>query len=371
MKSLGMVLLSLVLSVAVVAGALAQPLAHVDVFFSGKDGYAGYRIPAIETAADGSLLAFAEARKYNLSDPGGKGNEIDLVLKRSTDGGATWSAMKVIEHSGEFWSSANPATVVDRTNGRVWVFYLRCKPGRGTDEARPGTDDVANLARYSDDHGVTWSEPVDQTSVARDMADARWRISVPGPGGAIQDRQGRLIVPMWRFAPWGAFAIFSEDHGRTWQRGAHVPGQQGGDEDQLVELADGRILLDIRQQSGPNRWLSASSDGGRTWSIPRPGQSVTPVCCAIERYTLKSAGDDRDRILWTGPLGPGRTKLVVRTSYDEGQSFTNQRLIADEPAAYSDLTVLKDKSAGVLWERGGYRFITFTRLSREFLEPKR
>lgn len=369
---------------AVAAASGMSPPEHVDVFVSGQDGYTGYRIPAIETTSDGSLLAFAEARKYNLSDPGGKGQEIDLVLKRSTDGGATWSAMKLIEHSGEFWSSANPATVVDRQNGRVWVFYLRCKPGRGTHAARPGTDDVANLARYSDDHGQTWSGteesgPIDQTHVARDMADAQWRISVPGPGGAIQDRKGRLIVPMWRFAPFSAFVLFSEDHGRTWHRGAQVPGTQvpgtqvppthGLDEDQLVELSDGQILLDARQHGGPNRWTATSSDGGRTWSAPRPGQPVTPVCCAIQRYTLESAGDDRDRILWTGPKGPGRNKLIVRTSYDEGRTFTNERVISDEPAAYSDLTVLKDKSVGVLWERGNYRFITFTRLDREFLEP--
>ncbi|MGI6418894.1 MAG: sialidase family protein [Thermoguttaceae bacterium] len=365
----GVSILSLLLVAAAAAAIAAEPLAHVDVYVSGQDGYAGYRIPAIETAADGSLLAFAEARKYNLSDPGGKGNEIDLVLKRSTDGGATWSAMRVIEHSGEYWSSANPATVVDRQNGRVWVFYLRCKPGRGSGDARPGTDDASNLARYSDDHGVTWSEPIDQTGVARDMADANWRISVPGPGGAIQDRQGRLIVPMWRFAPYGALVIYSEDHGRTWQRGGQVPGSQGGDEDQLVELSDGRILFDIRQEKDPHRWIATSSDGGRTWSEPRPGQAVTPVCCAIERYTLKSAGDDRDRIVWTGPLGPGRKRLVVRISYDEGQTFTGERLISDEPAAYSDLTLMKDKSVGVLWERGNYRFITFTRLDREFLEP--
>jgi sialidase-1 len=344
-------------------------LKHVDVYTSGQAGYTGYRIPAIETAADGSLLAFAEARKYSLSDPGGKGQQIDLVLKRSTDGGAAWSPMKVIEHSGEFWSSANPATVIDRQNGRVWVFYLRCKPGRGTHAARPGTDDVANLARYSDDHGVTWSEPIDQTRVARDMDDSQWRISVPGPGGAIQDRKQRLIVPMWRFAPWSAFAMFSDDHGRTWQRGSHVPGVQGVNEDQLVELANGQILLDMRQHGGPHRWMASSRDGGHSWSAPRPGQTVTPVCCAIERYTLKSAGDDRDRILRTGPKGPGRNKLIVLTSYDEGETFINERLIADEPAAYSDMTILNDKSVGVLWERDNYRFITFTRLDRGFLEP--
>ena len=363
-------LLTLLLSVATVAAASARDVPeHVDVFVSGQDGYAGYRIPAIETAADGSLLAFAEARKHNLADPGGKGQEIDLVLKRSTDGGATWSAMQRIEHSGEFWSSANPATVVDRDNGRVWLFYLRCKPQRGTFKARPGTDDAANLARFSDDNGQTWSEPIDQTAVARDMDDAQWRISVPGPGGAIQDRTGRLIVPMWKFAPWNGFAMFSEDHGRTWQRGAPVPGAIESDEDQLVELSDGRILLDMRQQGGAHRWAATSTDGGRTWSTPAPGQPATPVCCSVERYTRKAAGDDRDRILWTGPKGPGRNKLVVRISYDEGRSFPVERVIADQPAAYSDLTVLKDKSAGVLWERGNYRFITFTRLDRRFLEP--
>jgi len=341
----------------------------VDVFASGKDGYAYYRIPAVETAPHGAVLAFAEARKYNASDPGEKGQEIDLVLKRSTDGGTTWSAMRVIEHSGNYWSSANPATVVDRSNGRAWVFYIRCKPGCNTDAARPGTDDVANLARWSDDDGLTWSEPIDQTSAARDMADRRWGISVSGPGGAIQDRKGRLIVPMWRYAPWGNFVLASEDHGRTWQRGSQVQLPQGGDEDQLVELSDGRLLFDIRQQSGPHRWTATSADGGRTWSPPKPGQPTTPVCCAIERYTLKSAGGDRDRILWTGPLGPGRNKLVVRMSYDEGQTFPHQRLISEEPAAYSDMTVLKDKSVGVLWERADYRFVTFTRLDHDFLEP--
>jgi sialidase-1 len=100
--------------------------------------------------------------------------------------------------------------------------------------------------------------------------------------------------------------------------------------------------------------------------------AVNPVACAIERYTLKSAGDDRDRILWTGPKGPGRTNLVVLTSYDEGKRFVNERLIWKKEAAYSDLTILKDKTVGVLWERGdqrGYQFITFTRFNREFLEP--
>ncbi len=368
MRSLGIA--CLLVLIAPLAARCQSELAHVDVYTSGADGYKIYRIPAVETAPDGSLLAFAEARKYGGSDPGMGKQDIDLVLKRSSDGGQTWSPMTVIEDPGELWSAANPTTVVDRETGRVWVLYLRSQPERSTDTSRPGTDDMQTFARWSTDNGLTWSEPQDLTRVARDYDDPTWQASVIGPGGAIQTRSGRLVAPVWKVKPYGSLAIFSDDHGRTWQRGALMPGKQGGDEDQIVELADGRLLLDIRQNRGPRRLLSTSSDGGQTWSEPRPGVEVTAVACAIERLTLKGAGDDRDRILWTGPRGPGRKTLVARISYDEGQTFQNERLIADEPAAYSDLTILKDKSAGVLWERGDYRFITFTRLTMGFLEPK-
>jgi len=317
--------------------AWAQPgLTHVDVYVSGTQGYHSYRIPAIETAPDGSLLVFAEARKYSLADPGFGKQDIDLVLRRSTDGGKTWSPMKVIEDPGELWSAANPATVVDRQTGRVWLLYLRCKPKRNTETARPGTDANQILARTSDDNGVTWSEPIDLTTVSRDMADRQWGSSVVGPGGAIQDRRGRLIAPVWRYKPFGGFAIYSEDRGRSWQRSPLVPGGKGGDESQLVELADGRILMDIRQETGPHRWMAESSDGGKTWSARRPGLAVSPVACAIERYTLKAAGDDRDRILWTGPKGPDRMNLVVRMSYDEGRTFPVERQISDKHAALSN-----------------------------------
>jgi sialidase-1 len=345
---------------------MANPC-HVEVFVSGQEGYQAFRIPVIETAADGSLLAFAEARKRNCGDPGTENNEVHLVLKRSRDSGRTWSAMTVIENPGDSWSAANPTSVLDRRTGRIWLHYIRCKPGRGSVTARPGTDDIRNLVRYSDDHGVGWSEPADLTAVCRDMADPQWACTVVGPGGGIQDRQGRLVVPCWKF-PFGVFVVFSEDHGQTWQRGGMVPGNHGGDEDQLVELADGRLLLDFRQEEGPHRWIAISSDGGRTWSEPHPGQTVTPVCCAIKRYTLKAAGDDRDRIVWTGPKGPERrTHLVVRVSEDEAESFPRERLIAGGPVAYSSLTLLPDKSMGVLWERGPYQFIVFSRLDREFL----
>ena len=320
----------------------ASPPTHADVFVSGQDGYHTYRIPAIETAPDGSIIAFAEARKYNADDPGYGRQEIDLVFKRSTDNGATWSSMKVLEHPGELWSAANAATLVDRTNGRLWVFYLRSKPGKSTETSRPGTDDMQTLARWSADNGQSWSEPIDLTSIARDMNDAGWRASVPGPGGAIQARSGRLLVPMWK-APFANFAIYSDDHGHTWKRSQFVPTKEGGNENQLVELADGRILMDLRRESGPHRAFAESGDGGLTWSEPRPGIQVTPVMCAIERFSRRE-GSEINRILWTGPAGQERRRLVLRISEDEGRTFPTEKLISDNYAAYSDLTILKDQS---------------------------
>lgn len=343
-----------------------------DVYTSGEDGYFAYRIPAVATSSEGTLLALAEARKNNLSDPGGQGQEIHLVVKRSEDAGRSWSEMQVIENAGELWSAANPSVVVDRDTGRIWVIYVRCKPGRGTHAARPGTDDAQTRARYSDDDGRTWSESIDLTAIARDMDDPHWNISVPGPGGAIQTSQGRLVIPCWRYPPFSNFVLYSDDHGQTWKRGKQVPGDQQGDECQVVELADGRLLMDIRQH-GPHRWLSESDDGGITWSEPRPGPEVTPVMCAIERFTPRDDSGGRNRIVWTAPRGPGRQDLTIWTSYDEGRTFQNPRLIYEGPSAYSDLTTLADGTVGILWERGedrGYQFITFTRVDLSFLEPR-
>lgn len=358
----------------------ARPV-HVDVFRSGTEGYHTFRIPAIVTAADGTLIAFAEGRKENRSDPGG--GDIDLVTKRSRDGGASWSALAVLDDPGQGWAASNPTPVLDRNKGRLWVLFNRWEPGRGTASSRPGTSDNQAWARWSDDHGATWSQPIDLTRVARDFD--HWGAIFFGPGGAIQTRSGRLIVPAamcpdsfdffislggfsGRTSLMRAYALISEDGGTSWRRGALVKAQT--DENQLVELADGAILMDARQGAGEHRWLTFSSDGGATWSDPVPGQNVTPIAAAIERYSFEEAGQP-SRILWTGPAGPGRRRLVVRLSYDEGQTFSVERLLYGGLAAYSDLTVLADRSVGVLWERGvsqPYQFITFTRFGIDFLE---
>lgn len=347
----------------------AQPqFEHVDVFTSGEDGYHTYRIPAIEAAEDGTLIAFAEGRKYNSADPGFHDNDIDLVMKRSSDGGKTWSEMVVVEDPGEKWSAANPATVLDRRTGEVLVFYVRCEPHRSSRTARPGTDDILTLVRGSSDGGQTWSEARDITRMARDYDE--WPFCVVGPGGPTQLRSGRLVAACCTKVPgWVAYVIYSDDHGKTWSRGELFPERIGTNESQAVQLADGSLLLDARQVKGPHRWQALSRDGGETWASHRPGVTVSPVCCALECLAADAADDNRERLLWVGPKGPGRNNLIARVSYDGGKTFPAQQLIAEEPAAYADMTLLAGGDAGVLWERGGYKYITYTVVSPDDVQP--
>jgi sialidase-1 len=372
----------LMLAAAAVSRGDDAFITHTDVFRSGEEGYHAYRIPAIVSAADGSLVAFAEGRKENRGDPGS--GDIDLVIKRSDDQGATWSKLAVLDDPGEKWSASNPTPVVDRTSGRIWLAFNRWKPGMGTNQSRPGTDDNQAWVRWSDDNGRTWPAARDITREARDFE--AWGAVFFGPGGAIQTKSGRLLLPaamcpdtcsvMGSAGSWQgslslmrAYAVWSDDHGATWRRGELL--QALTDENQMVELADGAVMMDARQASGERRWISISRDGGTKWTRPVPGQAVTPVATSIERYTLKSAGSDRDRLLWTGVSGPGRKNLVARVSYDEGQTWVNERTLYWGLAAYSDLVVMKDGTIGVLWERGVSelsQYITFTRFNREFVE---
>ena len=166
------------LAVTIAAIGSAEPLfEQVDVFTAGTEGYHTFPIPAIVTVADGSLIAFAEGRKENRRDPGG--GDIDLVYKRSTDRGATWSALNVLDDPGEKWAASNPTPVVDRDRGWTWILYNRWEPSFGTRESEPGTADSQAWARHSKDHGVTWSEPIDLTRASRDFDD--WGATVFGP----------------------------------------------------------------------------------------------------------------------------------------------------------------------------------------------
>ena len=348
-------------------------LTHTEVFRAGVGGYHAYRIPTILSTSNGALLAFAEARRDSRGDPGQ--GDIDLVMSRSTDQGKTWSAMQVIDDPGEKWAASNPTPLLDRTNQRVWIFFNRWEPGFGEEKSQPGTTNNQMWARSSDDNGLTWSSPRDLTRVSRDYDN--WGGMFLGPGGAIQMKSGRLLLPAAMKADafsvqatvgsftgslglMRAYVIYSDDHGQSWKRGTLVPALTN--ENQLVELADGKLLMDARQNNGDHRWFITSTDGGQTWLRPRIGIAVTPVATGIERFGKT--------LLWSGPALANRQKLVIRVSEDEGQTWNRERVVYGGFAAYSDIEILADSTIGILWEQGsteGYQSITFTRLNRDFL----
>jgi sialidase-1 len=364
----------LLFSLLCLAAAGESSLTHTEVFQAGVGGYHSYRIPAIVSTSSGALLAFAEARRDNRGDPGL--GDIDLVVSRSTDQGKTWSPMQVIDDPGEKWSASNPVPLLDRSNGRVWIFFNRWQPGYGTDKSEPGKPHNQMWARSSDDHGVTWSAPRDLTRASRDYDN--WGAMFLGPGGAIQMKSGRLVLPAAMKADafsvqatvgsftgslglMRAYVIYSNDQGQTWKRGALAPALTN--ENQLMELADGKLLMDARQNNGDHRWFLTSADGGQTWLRPRVGIAVSPVATGIERFG--------NTLLWSGPALANRQKLVIRVSEDEGQTWNRERVVYGGFAAYSDLEILADSTIGILWERGsteGYQSITFTRLNRDFLD---
>ncbi len=353
------------LSAPAAPDALGQTVTErIVVFRSGTEGHFAYRIPAIVRTADGTLLAFAEGRRDNLHDPGG--GHINLVYKLSRDGGKSWSSLRYVDRSHEGWAASNPTAVVDQRTGRVFVFFNRWRPGKGASNSRVGTRDNEAYFRYSDDNGLSWSDPIDITTVARDVA--HWHNVVFGPGSGIQASSGRLIVPAYGQRPrshpiWrAAFALISDDGGKSWQRGEWLA--VNCNENQMVELDNGHILVDARQEGGtPHRWLAESPDGGIHWQDPRPGLTVTPVCTGLLRYpTPKGAGS---WYVWSGPRGPGRRDLILRVSTDQCRSFRGELLVGRGPAAYSNLVLLEHGAVGVLWEAGKshpYETIAFTRV---------
>ena len=342
-------------------------LSQTDVFVNGTyDGHAcDYRIPSLVTTPDGTLIVFIEEGRDGVGGGDPSDGNPDLVYKRSFDNGVTWTEKAVLADPGgpgSDMAGSNPTPVVDRDTGKGWVFNNVWEAWYGTAKSKPGTDNCQAWARWSDDNGATWSDPIDLTRQARDYDN--WGAMYFGPGGALQTAGGRLIIPAARDGMGRdrkkaqSYAFYSDDHGATWHRGEMLGVYSS--ECQIVELANGNIMMDARQVFGKHRWTAISTDGGKTWGKPTAGQHVCPIATAIERCTLKSGGNDCNRFIWTAPSGNWRN-LEVRVSRNERQTFPEVKRLYTGTVAYSDLTVLADGTIGVIFERDEYTCMTFIR----------
>ncbi len=331
-------------------GAAPAPPEEVDVFVSGKEGYHTFRIPAVIVTPKKTVLAFCEGRKNSRSDAG----DIDLVLKRSVDNGATWKPMQVIANDGEN-TVGNPCPVIDRDTGVIWLLLTK---NLGSDTEKMILEGKSKGTRTvwvtkSTDDGQTWAEPVE---ITKDVKDAKWTWYATGPGCGIQLKSGRLVIPCDHYLAGSqarhSHVIYSDDHGKTWKIGG-VLGEHTN-ECQVVERDDGALLMNMRSYHGKNRRaIAASKDGGLTWSeVTLDEALIEPVCQAsLLRYTKKD-GKEKNRLLFSNPASTKREKLTLRLSYDEGATWPVAKLLYEGPAAYSALTVLPEGAIGCLYERG-------------------
>jgi sialidase-1 len=342
-------------------------LEQKDLFISGLDDVNVYRIPALITTQKGTLLAFCEAREGNDQSP------TDLVMKRSFDNGRTWTPMQVVDHGKKPGAVAmmNPTPVIDQSDGTIIMLY-NSFPGlevaeQYTTQYIPGV--VRQLVTKSTDDGATWSEPED---VTEQVSDPTWSCLCVGPGVGIQTSSGRLVIPWFHSRKADvtiAGAIYSDDHGKTWQCGDTV--EEPGSECQVVELVDGSLMLNIRAED--YREISLSSDGGETWSEKSQDKTlIEPTCQAsILRYSRQDDGFSKNRILFCNPAHESkRENMSVRLSYDEGKTWPIAKQIrAEWSAGYSCLTVLADGTIGLLYESGTHTTdtICFSRFSLEWL----
>ncbi len=351
------------------------------VFRRGMDArYHTFRIPAIVRAANGDLLAFAEGRVQSGSDSG----DIDVVMRRSGDGGRTWGELSIVADNGD-GVFGNPAPVVDRESGDVVLLLVRQEAGSHESQIRSGKHGSRTpYVMRSADHGKTWSEP---RSLLESCDREGWGWYATGPCHAIQLRHGehagRLVVPA-NFsslahgggnAALGAHLLLSDDAGETWRIGAVDEANLGKpevnpNESTVAELADGRLYVNTRDHGGKSRATRAfaiSVDGGETFVAPFQSVEglVAPVCQG-------SVLADGEVLLFSGPsVGNKRERLAIRVSDDAGATWREALVIEPGMSAYSDLVALERNRYGVLFESDGYGRIRFRSFDRNALESRR
>jgi sialidase-1 len=353
--------------------AYAQQAPNV-VLWQKNVEYPETRIPSLIVTQKGTVLAFAEGREGR-SD----GGDIDLVMKRSTDNGKTWSEQTIVWDDADN-TCGNPCPVIDQSTGRIILFMTWNHGLEGEDTAirKEGEDTRRPYMCYSDDDGLTWSEPTDMTESCK-VTDWGWYAT--GPGVAIQMKsekyKGRLIIPAnhsyatedpkhkvaeeeWGY---GAHVLISDDGGETWR--ISEPIIPGCNESQVVELSDGRLMMNMRSYNGlPCRAVAYSKDGGETWSdvyhsYQLPDERVQASILEYGKYR-----DDR-MYLFSNPGNPwDRKYMSIKASFDECRTWSNEKLIYAGESAYSCLTVLPNGNIGLLFEGGkDFRYETVTFVS--------
>ncbi|MGC8865919.1 MAG: sialidase family protein [Bacteroidales bacterium] len=323
----------------------AQDSAEILLFSSGDDGSSCYRIPALCEAPDGSLLAVADQRNPSCGDLLYNPN-INLVLRKSTDQGLSWSPMRVIVDFPEGISASDPSFVVDKREGKVFLLF------NYMDHNHPPRL-FHHMVMESSDNGETWSEPVNITEeICSPSMKSYFRFITSGRG--IQTRDGTLLHTLVTLEE-GVFVIGSKDHGKTWFR---LPAPiKSADESQIVEAEDGTWMVSARLNGKGYRMTYQSNDQGQSWKPIEDTLHADPGCnAAFIRLNKK----DQEIFLLTHIHHPSERKgLTLCYSANGCQTWSEVKVIETGSAAYSSVVELPDNKIGVLYEKDDYHQIVF------------
>ena len=371
------------------AGVAADPnapstpvyLPFIRVFTGGVDGYTCFRIPAIVTTANGTVIAMSDGR---IGSCGDIPTPLDLVIKRSFDHGATWGPLQVVTDYGTvvgdvdtypFYGQTNisrvsagdAALLLDRANGRIWTLY-------DNGGVVGGARKIKLELKYSDDDGVTWSPRIDVEALNPGLRTSTTEF-LTGPGNGIQLSQGpfagRLIFPVYAYNnPSASMVIYSDNHGASWQRSANSV--TNGGEVQVAELPGGNLIASMRDNgfawSGV-RTFATSTNGGMTWSAPYTNTGSPPTLadpqCQGNIYRLTATNDSNaSRLIHANAANAAsRINMTLRISYDEGQTWPVSNLVYAAGSAYSSVTRLANGDIGLLFEKDPYGNLDYARRS--------
>ena len=327
-----------------------------------------YRIPAITTAPNGDLLiSYDERPKDNGNGGSDAPNPNHIVQRRSTDGGKTWSAPTYIHQgteTGKKVGYSDPSYVVDHQTGTIFNFHVKSYD-QGWGGSKAGTDPenrsiIQAEVSTSTDNGWTWTH---RTITADITKDNPWtaRFAASGQGIQIQHgpHAGRLVQQYTIRTADGAVqavSVYSDDHGKTWQAGQ--PTGTGMDENKVVELSDGSLMLNSRASDGSGfRKVARSTDGGQTWSEPASDKNLPDSvdnAQIIRAFPNAAPSDPRAKVLLLShspnPKPWSRDRGTISMSCDDGASWKTSKVFNDKFVGYTTIAVQSDGSIGLLSE---------------------
>lgn len=320
-------------------------------------GVACYRIPSIITALNGDIITTIDERVPSCGDLKWS-NDINIVMRRSTNNGKTWSDIETIIDYPLGESASDPSMILDKMTGEIFLFfnYMNLDTEK----------DVYYLKMVSSkDHGATWSTPMDITSqISKPEWKSDFKFITSGRG--IQTNAGVLIHTLVNLEH-GLFLFKSDDHGKHWNLIDTTI--KPADESKIIELADGTLMINSRVNGIGMRYIHTSTDNGNTWTSKPDTQLIDPGCNAsIIRYSSINEGADKNRLIFSNLNSKdARENLTVKISYDEGKTWSKGKTIYSGSSAYSSMTILKNGDIGLFFEKDDYTKNVFVSFSLAWL----